>query len=231
MPTDGIGRCLADLVFRPPRRVAMALAEQRILVSHSNTRTRAGLRLSMLIAAALLLAGCGGSTATSGQSSVPSVSSSADVGTAAGSGTSGQPAAACPTENTRSFAKTRFATDLGGAAFLTKRYIYTPYRDGKFRKGASGRTIAVVKAGVAAATSVKLLKNARDNAQANPTLCNTIAAPMSAAIASLGGVTSALTGGDLSALSGLGSALDNLRGLAGKAGVTVPEQQVGLNGS
>lgn len=120
--------------------------------------------------------------------------------------------------------------DLRGAAFLTKRYVYTPYRDGKFRKGASGRTLAVVKAGVAAATSVKLLKNARDNAQANPTLCRSIAGPMSAAIASLGGVTSALRSGDLAAPSGLGSALDSLRGLAGKAGVDVPEQQVGLNG-
>jgi hypothetical protein len=84
---------------------------------------------------------------------------------------------------------------------------------------------------VAAVTSVKLLKNAQENAQANPTLCKTIAAPMSAAIASLGGVTAALTGGDFTELSGLGSALDNLRGLAGKAGVDVPEQQVGLNGS
>jgi hypothetical protein len=179
----------------------------------------------LLIAAALLV-GCGGSdTAGSSQSAAAGVSSSADAGS------SGQPVAGCPTENTRSFAKTRFVADLGGAAFLTKRYIYTPYRDGKFRKGASGRTLAVVKAGVAAATSVKLLKNAQENAQANPTLCKTIAAPMSAAIASLGGVTAALTGGDLTALSGLGSALDSLRGLAGKAGVDVPEQQVGLNGT
>ena len=197
-----------------------------ILVSHHLVgRTRAALLLPLLIAAVLLV-GCGSNDTTgSSQSAAAGVSSSADAGT------SGQPAAGCPTENTRSFAKTRFVADLGGAAFLTKRYIYTPYRDGKFRKGASGRTLAVVKAGVAAATSVKLLKNAQENAQANPTLCKTIAAPMSAAIASLGGVTAALTGGDLTALSGLGSALDNLRGLAGRSGVDVPEQPVGLNGT
>jgi hypothetical protein len=47
----------------------------------------------------------------------------------------------------------------------------------------------------------------------------------------LGGVTAALSGGDLTVLSGLGSALDNLRGLAGRSGVDVPEQQVGLNGT
>lgn len=89
----------------------------------------------------------------------------------------------------------------------------------------------MVKAGLAAATSVKLLKNARDNAQANPTLCKTIAGPVSAAITALGGVTAAITGGNLSALGGLGSSLDGLRGLAGKAGVDVPEQQVGLSGN
>jgi hypothetical protein len=191
---------------------------------HLIGRTRAALLLPLLIAAVLLV-GCGSNDTTgSSQSAAAGVSSSADAGT------SGQPAG-CPTENTRSFAKTRFVADLGGAAFLTKRYIYTPYRDGKFRKGASGRTLAVVKAGAAAATSVKLLKNAQENAQANPTLCKTIAAPMSAAIASLGGVTAALTGGDLAALSGLGPAVDDLRGLAGKAGVDVPEQPVGLNGN
>ena len=192
---------------------------------HLIGRTRAALLLPLLIAAALLV-GCGGDD-TAG----PSQSAAAGVSSSPVAGASGQPAAGCPTENTRSFAKTRFVADLGGAAFLTKRYIYTPYRDGKFRKGASGRTLAVVKAGVAAATSVKLLKNAQANAQANPTLCTTIAAPLSAAIASLGGVTSALTSGNLAALGGLGSALDNLRGLAGKVGVDVPEQQVGLNGS
>lgn len=60
---------------------------------------------------------------------------------------------------------------------------------------------------------------------------NSIAAPMSAAITALGGVTGALTSGDLSALSAPGSQLGNLRGLAGKAGGDVPEQQVGINGS
>jgi hypothetical protein len=178
--------------------------------------------VALSLALALVLGGCGGGGSSS---------TGASSGPAAPSSSVSASATACPTENTRSFAKTRFVADLGGAAFLTKRYIYTPYRDGKFRKGASGRTLAIVKAGVAAATSVKLLKNAQENAQANPTLCKTIAAPMSAAIASLGGVTAALGSGDLTALSGLGSALDNLRGLAGKAGVDVPEQPVGLNGS
>ena len=189
-------------------------------------RGRAAL-LSLLTVAALV-AGCGGDDSGSAAPARPGLSPSDSQ--AAPSGSAG-PSAACPSDNTRSFAKTRFVADLGGAAFLTKRYVYDPYRAGKFARGASGRTVAVVKAGVAAATSVKLLKNAQENAKADPTLCRTIATPMAAAIAALGGVTGALTGGDLSALSGLGGALDNLRGLAGSAGVDVPEREVGLNGS
>lgn len=189
--------------------------------SHPTGRIRSALLLP-LIAAVVLLAGCGGDDTTTagapGVSGSPTASSSAE------------PAAACPSENTRTFAKTRFVADLGGAAFLTKRYIYSPYREGSFQKGAKGRTVAVVKAGVAAATSVKLLKNARDNAQANPTLCRTLAAPLSAAIASLGGVTAALASGDLTSLGSLGAALDSLRGLASQQGVDVPEQETGLNG-
>jgi len=185
---------------------------------------RAALLLLLLVAASVLV-GCGGEdTTTTGASPAPGVS------TPGAAGESGPAGASCPSENTRSFAKTRFAADLGGAAFLTKRYIYDPYQAGTFRKGAEGRTAAVVKAGLAAAASVKLLKNARENAQANPTLCRTVAAPMAAAIASLGGVTAALAAGDLGVLGSLGPALDSLRGLASQAGVEVPEQEVGLSG-
>jgi hypothetical protein len=180
-------------------------------------RSRAALLLSLLTAV-LVLVGCGGDETST-------------AGSGTGTGASASPGAACPSENTRSFAKTRFVADLGGAAFLTKRYIYNPYQAGTFQKGADGRTAAVIKAGLAAAASVKLLKNARDNAQADPTLCRTIAQPMNAAIAALGGVTAALASGDLAALGTLGSSLDSLRGLAEQNGVPVPEREVGLNGS
>jgi hypothetical protein len=182
-------------------------------------RSRAALLLSLLTAV-FVLVGCGGDdTSTAG-----------GTGTSASPGASAEPAA-CPSDNTRAFAKTRFVADLGGAAFLTKRYIYNPYQAGTFQKGADGRTAAIVKAGLAAAASVKLLKNARDNAQADPTLCRTLAQPLNSAIAALGGVTAALASGDLTALGSLGSVLDNLRGVAGQNGIQVPEREVGLNGS
>ena len=192
---------------------------------HFAGRVRATVLLPLVLVAGVLV-GCGGDdTGTATGTPVPGPA------TPDATGGSTPAAAACPSENTRAFAKTRFVADLGGAAFLTKRYIYDPYQAGTFRAGAPGRTTAVVKAGLAAAASVKLLRNARENAQANPTLCRTVATPMAAAIASLSGVTAALASGDLRVLGTLGPALDSLRGLATDAGVQVPEREVGLTGS
>src|ERR1700758_4929048 len=52
---------------------------------------------------------------------------------------------ACPTKNTESFAKTKFVADVAIAGGAFKRYIYTPAKDGKFKKGANGRVLAFVK--------------------------------------------------------------------------------------
>jgi hypothetical protein len=167
--------------------------------------------ISLLLVLSLLLAACGSSDSDSTTSTSASTT-----------------AATCPTSNTKSFAKTRFAADLGGAFFLSRRYLYQPYRAGKFKKGASGRTFAIIKGTAAAAASVKLLKNARDNAQANPTLCKTIARPLSALIDQLGGIGGALRSGNLGGLAGLGAGLAGLGALAGKAGVPVTEQPTKL---
>ena len=111
---------------------------------------------------ALVLTGCGGGgSAESGASSPAS--------TAATSG--GSSTTDCPTENTRSFAKTRVVADVGGALFLLNRYIVNPYQKGSFTKGADGRTAAQIKAGRGAAATAKLGSHARQNAQAHPTLC------------------------------------------------------------
>ena len=69
----------------------------------------------------------------------------------------------------------RFVADVGGSLFLLNRYIVNPYQKGGFTKGADGRTAALIKAGLAAAATAKLVSNARENAGANPTLCKTIA--------------------------------------------------------
>jgi uncharacterized protein YceK len=188
---------------------------------------------TLFLLAVVLLSGCGssqsaGTSAPAATTSATAASGAAMTSTAAGSATASSSATAaagaCPSSNTRSFAKTRFVADLGGAAFLIRRYIYQPYTAGKFRKGASGRTLALVKATAATATSLKLLKNADTNAKANPTLCKTIAAPLGALISTVGGLKSVITGGGSSAvLGGLGGALTGLLGKASSAGVPVQE--------
>src|ERR671937_881769 len=57
---------------------------------------------------------------------------------------------ACPTAQTRKFAKTRFITNAGLAAGAFKRYILTPYKNGAFKSGAPKQKRSIVKAGVAA---------------------------------------------------------------------------------
>ena len=111
-----------------------------------------------------------------------------------------------------------------------RRYIYQPYQAGTLSKGANGRTIALVKAGAAAAASVKLLNNATENAKSNPSLCKTLAAPLAALSTQLSGLTSGLTSGNFNpaVVGGLGGAVSSLLGQAGQAGVPVTEQPRGL---
>lgn len=170
---------------------------------------------------ALLLGGCGGSSSTSAAGSSTS---------AASSGTSATASEACPTANTTSFAKTRFVADVGGSLFLMNRYVLKPYQAGTFKKGASGRTFAIVKAGLAAATTAKLLKNAAANAKANPTLCRSVAAPLNRLSDALSGAVSSLTSGtlDTSALAGLGALVSSVKSGAAKAGIPLTEKQMSL---
>ena len=177
----------------------------------------------------LLVAGCGSSKKTTGGAAATSSSQAGSTSTASTS-TTATGAAACPTGNTRSFAKTRFVTDVGGALFLVNRYVLQPYKAGTFTKGAHGRTLALVKAAAAVAATTKLLKNAQENAKANPTLCKTVAGPLTKLTNGLSGVVSGLKSGSLSAgaVSGLGGLLGSVKSGAAKAGIPVQEQQVSL---
>ena len=176
---------------------------------------------------ALVLSGCGGggSSNTGATSPGPAVSSSS-----ASSPASGTSATDCPTENTRSFAKTRFVADVGGSLFLLNRYIVKPYQAGTFKKGANGRTAALIKAGLAAAATAKLVSNARENAKANPTLCKTVAGPLGQLTSSLNGVVDGLKSGslDAGAIGGISGLLGSLQQKSAEAGVPVQEQQVPL---
>lgn len=190
----------------------------------------------------LLVAGCSGSTAktavtgaagavTSAGGVVTSaggaVGSSVQAGASSSPGATGSSGAAtgsgCPTSNTRSFAKTRFVADVGGALVLMNRYVLQPYKAGAFSKGAHGRTVALIKAGTAVAATTKLVKNAQANAQANPTLCKAVSGPLSKLSNGLSGVVSGLKSGSLSGagIGGLGGLLTSVKSGAAQAGIPV----------
>jgi hypothetical protein len=169
-------------------------------------------KLSVVFAMALLAF----TTACSSSSSSTSASASASAtGTAAAVA-----AGTCPTANTVKFAKTKFVADaaLAGGAF--KRYIYTPAKDGKLKKGASGRVLALIKAAAAGAFVINRLKAAETAAQANPTLCKIFVAPAQKFTAALTGlVGKAKSGGiDPSDVDGASSALTDLHNAATSGG-------------
>ncbi|MER7665422.1 hypothetical protein [Streptomyces sp. NPDC096193] len=89
-----------------------------------------------------------------------------------------------PTTEERKLAKTRFAVDAGLAAGATYEWIVKPFKAGKLKKGHHGRTMALVKAGLAGAFAYNRLKAAARNAQADPALSKALA-PLTAAIEGL----------------------------------------------
>lgn len=107
-------------------------------------------------------------------------------------------AAPTPTPSTtaekQKFAKARFVANAGLAAGATYQWIVKPYRDGKFKKGAKGRTFALIKAGLAGAFAYNRLKAAKENAQGDPLLSKALV-PLTAGIESLKALASKLRKG------------------------------------
>ncbi|MBW5421183.1 hypothetical protein GKQ77_06325 [Streptomyces sp. BG9H] len=93
------------------------------------------------------------------------------------------------------FAKTRFVANAGLAAGATYQWIVKPFRAGKFKKGADGRRIALVKAGLAGAFTYNRLKAATKNAQGDPALSKAVA-PLTAGIDALKDLPSKLRKGE-----------------------------------
>ncbi|MFF9847672.1 hypothetical protein [Streptomyces litmocidini] len=92
-------------------------------------------------------------------------------------------------------AKTRFVANAGLAAGATYQWIVKPYRAGKFKKGADGRTFALVKGGLAGAFTYNRLKAALNNAKGDPLLSKAVA-PLSSGIESLKGLGTKLRKGE-----------------------------------
>jgi hypothetical protein len=148
-------------------------------------------------------AACGSSSKTT--SAAASVSQTASPSTST-----------CAAAGTRKIPKTRLLADLALTYGAFHRYLYKPYKAGSFHKGASGRTKALIKAGLATAAIVKLLSNAGKNAAADPTLCKVVPS-IDGIKASLGGLTSKIKGGTATSsdVDGTSSMFDQLKNGAG----------------
>jgi hypothetical protein len=170
-------------------------------------------------------------TACSTKSSSASSPSGASVAGAPASASAAS-TAGCPTHNTRSFAKTRFVLDAGLAAGAFKRWIYTPYEHGAFKKGANGRVKAIAKASVAGAFVVSRLLAAKENAQANPTLCKIAVAPITRLTNSIKGLVLRSKSGNLTAsdVQASDGSFDQFRSSASSAGAAYKEQNAPIPG-
>ncbi|MET7284790.1 hypothetical protein [Streptomyces sp. NPDC005573] len=136
-------------------------------------------------------------------------------------------AAATPSPSTsaerQKFAKTRFVANAGLAAGATYQWIVKPWKDGKFKKGAHGRRLALVKAAVAGAFAYNRLKAAQRNAQGDPLLSKALA-PLTAGIDSLKNLPSKLRKGDEGAIGSFDSIINQVKDAGKSAGAPVNNQ-------
>ncbi|MEU4030233.1 hypothetical protein [Streptomyces anulatus] len=151
--------------------------------------------------------------------------------TAGGNTTSASPAAdrsaASPSVSAerQRLAKTRFVANAGLAAGATYQWIVKPYRAGTFKKGAEGRTFALVKAGLAGGFAYNRLKAAAENAKGDPLLSKAVA-PLTAGIESLKGLGTKLRKGEAGEgeVGAFESVIDSIKNAGKDAGAEVKDK-------
>lgn len=169
---------------------------------------RRALLAVLLVAALLTLPACGNSSDDSS-------------GSTAG-------ASATSTVQQQKLAKTRFVANAGAAAGAAYQWIVKPYRAGKFKKGADGRTFTLIKAGLAGTFAYNRLKAASDNAKGDPTLSKYMA-PVTASIATLKDLPSKLRKGDGSAAGSFDDVINQVKDAGKSAGADVTEKVPSLS--
>lgn len=122
-------------------------------------------------------------------------------------------------------AKTRFVANAGLAAGATYQWIVKPYRAGTFKKGAEGRRLALVKAGLAGGFAYNRLKAAAENAKADPLLSKAVA-PLTAGIESLKGLGTKLRKGEAGEgdVGAFESVIDSIKNAGKDAGAEVKDK-------
>lgn len=173
-------------------------------------------RTKLLVLGVLLalLAACGGSNDTKN-----------NAGTNSGSGPTPTASGTCAGAGGGHFAKTRFVLHAGVAFGAFHRYIYKPYRAGAFKPDAPDRKKALAKAGASALVVAVEVKQARDAAKDDPTLCKYVGS-----LDSLSGIATSLapglTGGtfDPTKLLDLNKRIEDFKSSSSSAGTTIPER-------
>ncbi|MFD3940358.1 hypothetical protein ACFWSF_36690 [Streptomyces sp. NPDC058611] len=192
--------------------------------------------LAAVVLSTSLLAGataCGGGGESRAQGESISMASAAELAALAAAvpaaNEADEAAAVTPSPSTsaekQKFAKTRFVANAGLAAGATYQWIIKPYQAGKFKKGAKGRTFALVKAGLAGAFAYNRLKAAAANAKGDPLLSKALV-PLTAGIESLKGLGTKLRKGqagdaDVGAFQGV---INGVKEAGKSAGATVTDK-------
>jgi hypothetical protein len=147
------------------------------------------------------------------------------AGTTACGGDDDSDTAATPTTSAerQKFAKTRFVTNAGLAAGATYQWIVKPWRAGKFKSGADGRKLALVKAGLAGTFAYNRLKAAAHNAEADPTLAKAVA-PLTAGIDALKDLPAKLRKGDTSVAGTFDDVINQVKDAGKSAGAEVTDK-------
>ncbi|MGW8984958.1 hypothetical protein ACWGQ9_20110 [Streptomyces parvus] len=174
-------------------------------------RTLAALLLSCALVAGATA--CGGSDDTSG-------------GNAASASAAASPAVSVSASAEKQrLAKTRFVANAGLAAGATYQWIIKPYRAGTFKKGAEGRRLALVKAGLAGGFAYNRLKAAAENAKGDPLLSKAVA-PLTAGIESLKGLGTELRKGEAGEgdVGAFESVIDSIKNAGKDAGAEVKDK-------
>ncbi|OIK26751.1 hypothetical protein [Streptomyces malaysiense] len=173
----------------------------------------------LCVALAVCCALVAGGTACAGNDAGARTSTRTAVTTAALNQPAAEPSPSTSAEKQR-FAKTRFVANAGLAAGATYQWIYKPWKAGKFKKGAKGRRLALVKAGVAGLFTYNRLKAAERNAKGDPLLSKALA-PLSKSIESLKDLPAKLRRGDSGAASDFTDVINNVKDAGKSAGATV----------
>ncbi|MFD5975131.1 hypothetical protein [Streptomyces bacillaris] len=147
------------------------------------------------------------------------------TGASPSSSVSAASVSASATAERQRLAKTRFVANAGLAAGATYQWIVKPYRAGTFKKGAEGRTFALVKAGLAGGFAYNRLKAAAENAKGDPLLSKAVA-PLTAGIESLKGMAAKLRNGEAGEgdIGAFESVIDSIKNAGKSAGAEVTDK-------